>query len=226
VVITKDPCVLQYKVKKPSMRVDPEAVHRLQAVPEVSCIALSMEGEGDEKHSSIDPNFCVGCTVCAQVCKFDAILPGSETHGLGKASTRLTGQWWTYRSYASSRERQMKTINIVFLSGPWEGRASSWRARSSPRPHAPGAGHQAERGPRDEPAGGKRRVPRRVGDKVHSPLVPAGSATSWRGSSPWRPALRASREGERDHHLQAQIGSTVTVSAGLSEYPSEPDGPL
>jgi len=39
----------------------------------VGCIALSMEGEGDGKHAAIDPNFCAGCTVCAQVCKFDAI---------------------------------------------------------------------------------------------------------------------------------------------------------
>ncbi|MBI5017789.1 MAG: indolepyruvate ferredoxin oxidoreductase subunit alpha [Deltaproteobacteria bacterium] len=73
VVITKDPCVLQYKVKKPALTVDPEVCTACKQCLRVGCIALSLEGEGDAAHAVIDPNFCVGCTVCAQVCKFDAI---------------------------------------------------------------------------------------------------------------------------------------------------------
>ncbi len=75
VVITKDPCVLQYRVKNTPMRVDPEACTACGVCLRTSCIALGMTGEGDEKHAEIDPNFCTGCTVCAQVCKFDAIRP-------------------------------------------------------------------------------------------------------------------------------------------------------
>ncbi|MBE0618866.1 MAG: 4Fe-4S binding protein, partial [Proteobacteria bacterium] len=73
VVITKDPCVLQYKVKQPAMHVEAEACTACKQCLKVGCIALSMEGEGDDRHAAIDPNFCTGCTVCAQVCKFDAI---------------------------------------------------------------------------------------------------------------------------------------------------------
>ncbi|HDJ28923.1 MAG TPA: hypothetical protein ENF28_06740, partial [Proteobacteria bacterium] len=39
----------------------------------VSCNALSLIEEDDKSYVEIDPNLCVGCTVCAQVCKFDAI---------------------------------------------------------------------------------------------------------------------------------------------------------
>jgi len=73
VVITKDPCVLQYRVKDKPMRVDVDACTACKQCLKVGCIALSMEGEGDARHAAIDPNFCTGCTVCAQVCKFDAI---------------------------------------------------------------------------------------------------------------------------------------------------------
>jgi indolepyruvate ferredoxin oxidoreductase, alpha subunit len=76
VVITKDPCVLQYRVKKPALKVDQEACKACKQCLKVGCIALSMKGEGDEASVVIDPNFCVGCTVCAQVCKSDAIGVG------------------------------------------------------------------------------------------------------------------------------------------------------
>jgi indolepyruvate ferredoxin oxidoreductase alpha subunit len=73
VVITKDPCVLRHRVRKPPLHVEVEDCTACGQCIRVGCIALSMEGEGDEKHASIDPNFCAGCTVCAQVCMFDAI---------------------------------------------------------------------------------------------------------------------------------------------------------
>jgi indolepyruvate ferredoxin oxidoreductase alpha subunit len=73
VVITKDPCVLRHRVAKPPMHVLDEACTACGQCLRVGCIALSMAGEGDERRAVIDPNFCVGCTVCSQVCKFDAI---------------------------------------------------------------------------------------------------------------------------------------------------------
>ncbi|MBI5445114.1 MAG: indolepyruvate ferredoxin oxidoreductase subunit alpha [Deltaproteobacteria bacterium] len=73
VVITKDPCVLQYKVKQPPLHVEADVCTACKQCLKVGCIALSMEGTGDDAHVTIDPSFCTGCTVCAQVCKFDAI---------------------------------------------------------------------------------------------------------------------------------------------------------
>ncbi len=73
VVITKDPCVLQYRIKGKPMAVDAEKCTACKQCLRVGCIALSMEGEGDDRRAVIDPNFCTGCTVCAQVCKFEAI---------------------------------------------------------------------------------------------------------------------------------------------------------
>jgi indolepyruvate ferredoxin oxidoreductase alpha subunit len=78
VVITKDPCVLQYRVKNPPMQVMEDACTACEQCIRVGCIALSMAGEGEQRHAVIDPNHCVGCTVCAQVCKFDAIQAHSE----------------------------------------------------------------------------------------------------------------------------------------------------
>ncbi|PLX45010.1 MAG: indolepyruvate ferredoxin oxidoreductase subunit alpha [Deltaproteobacteria bacterium] len=74
VVITKDPCVLQYKVKDEPYKVDREKCTGCKKCIGVGCIALSMVVEGEERFAEIDPNFCTGCSVCAQVCKFDAIV--------------------------------------------------------------------------------------------------------------------------------------------------------
>ena len=74
VVITKDPCVLQYRVSEAPYRVDLETCTGCKQCIRVGCIALSMTEEGEEDKAAIDPNFCTGCSVCAQVCKFDAIV--------------------------------------------------------------------------------------------------------------------------------------------------------
>ncbi len=74
VIITKDPCVLQFKVKEELYHVDIEACTGCKQCIKVGCIALSMVDDGDDKKAQIDPNFCTGCSVCAQVCKFDAIV--------------------------------------------------------------------------------------------------------------------------------------------------------
>jgi indolepyruvate ferredoxin oxidoreductase alpha subunit len=73
VVITRDPCVLQHRLRKPPLHVVGEACTACGQCLRVGCIALSMEGEDEARRAAIDPEFCVGCTVCSQVCKFDAI---------------------------------------------------------------------------------------------------------------------------------------------------------
>jgi indolepyruvate ferredoxin oxidoreductase alpha subunit len=74
VVITKDPCVLQYRVKGEPMRVLSEKCTGCKRCIGVGCIAVSMAQKGEVSFAAIDPNFCTGCTVCAQVCKVEAIV--------------------------------------------------------------------------------------------------------------------------------------------------------
>jgi len=40
----------------------------------VGCIALNLVEDGETTLVEIDPIQCNGCGVCAQMCKFDAIL--------------------------------------------------------------------------------------------------------------------------------------------------------
>ncbi len=74
VLVCKQPCVLQYKVFKPSLNIDKDKCKGCKACIKVGCIALSLVEVNGETKAEIDPNMCVGCGVCAQVCKFDAII--------------------------------------------------------------------------------------------------------------------------------------------------------
>jgi indolepyruvate ferredoxin oxidoreductase alpha subunit len=74
VLVCKRPCVLQYKVFKPALKIDEEKCKGCKACIKVGCIALSLKEINGETKAEIDPNMCVGCGVCAQVCKFDAIV--------------------------------------------------------------------------------------------------------------------------------------------------------
>lgn len=74
VVITKDPCVLRFKVSSRPMKVDPEKCTACKVCLKVGCISISMVGEEDNLHAEVDNHSCTGCGVCAQVCKFEAIL--------------------------------------------------------------------------------------------------------------------------------------------------------
>ena len=73
VIITKDPCVLQFKISEAPYGVDLETCTGCKQCIKVGCIALSMTEHDGEAKAAIDPSFCTGCSVCAQVCKFDAI---------------------------------------------------------------------------------------------------------------------------------------------------------
>ena len=76
VIITKEPCVLEYKIRSAPWIVDQDLCTGCKRCLRVGCIALNyVEGEGDEKGKvSIDPAQCSGCGVCAQMCRFEAIL--------------------------------------------------------------------------------------------------------------------------------------------------------
>ena len=71
VIITRRPCALLKSVKhKPPVFVDPDKCRSCKACMRIGCPAISMS-TGKAK---IDDTLCVGCGLCEQMCKFDAIL--------------------------------------------------------------------------------------------------------------------------------------------------------
>ena len=69
VVISRRPCVLLKTVKaKPVLQVNEKCVGCKQCM-KIGCPAISMK----DKKAVIDPTQCVGCGVCAQMCKVGAI---------------------------------------------------------------------------------------------------------------------------------------------------------
>lgn len=70
-IVTKRPCVLikRNPKSKDKCQVNKENCKSCRKCLKVGCPAISFT----EGKSLIDPDQCVGCTVCAQVCPFDAI---------------------------------------------------------------------------------------------------------------------------------------------------------
>ncbi|MBQ3085149.1 MAG: 4Fe-4S binding protein, partial [Clostridia bacterium] len=70
VIISRRPCALLKTVKhNPPLKVDPEKCRGCTACMKMGCPAISMKN----KKAVIDHTLCVGCGVCTQLCKFDAI---------------------------------------------------------------------------------------------------------------------------------------------------------
>ncbi|WP_426349985.1 thiamine pyrophosphate-dependent enzyme [Alloiococcus sp. CFN-8] len=83
VIITTQPCALNFKIKKPHYYVDENTCIGCRSCIKTNCPAISMKfypGK-TKKNSYIDPDMCVGCSVCAQVCPVGAIKL-SSTGGL------------------------------------------------------------------------------------------------------------------------------------------------
>lgn len=75
VIISRRPCVLLKSVKaKPALKVDEDKCKSCKMCMKLGCPAISMHGG----KASIDATLCVGCGVCTQMCKFDAIKDGGE----------------------------------------------------------------------------------------------------------------------------------------------------
>ncbi len=73
VIISRRPCVLLKNVKlKPSFKVEADKCKSCKMCMKLGCPAISMHGGKAE----IDKTLCVGCGVCQQLCKFDAIEDG------------------------------------------------------------------------------------------------------------------------------------------------------
>jgi indolepyruvate ferredoxin oxidoreductase, alpha subunit len=78
VIITKQPCALIKDVMKERAglycEVDQEKCRKCKTCLKIGCPAISMK----DNIVSIDTTLCNGCTVCLQVCPFDAIEAKSE----------------------------------------------------------------------------------------------------------------------------------------------------
>jgi indolepyruvate ferredoxin oxidoreductase alpha subunit len=101
VIIAKSPCVLQYKIKRPAYHVDPDLCTGCKHCLRVSCMALNLlkpASAGDLPKVEILADQCTGCGICAQMCRFDAILSpesagdGNGGGGSGAAATAGTGK--------------------------------------------------------------------------------------------------------------------------------------
>lgn len=69
-IISRRPCALLKEVKhNPPLKVDVDKCRSCKACMKIGCPAIAMKG-GKAK---IDVTLCVGCGVCAQMCRFDAL---------------------------------------------------------------------------------------------------------------------------------------------------------
>ena len=70
-IVTRRPCLLikRDKFRKGMCRVNADKCRSCRSCLKVGCPAISLENG----KAVIDRTQCVGCTVCAQVCPFDAI---------------------------------------------------------------------------------------------------------------------------------------------------------
>lgn len=75
VIVTTRPCALNFKIKDPHYYVDDSICISCRSCIGVNCPPISMklyEGKS-KKNSYINPDMCVGCSVCSQVCPVGAI---------------------------------------------------------------------------------------------------------------------------------------------------------
>ncbi|MBE6554911.1 MAG: indolepyruvate ferredoxin oxidoreductase subunit alpha [Ruminococcaceae bacterium] len=75
VIISRRPCVLLKSVKpQPPLTVSENKCRSCKRCATLGCPAISIKGG----KAVIDATLCVGCEVCMQLCKFDAILKGGD----------------------------------------------------------------------------------------------------------------------------------------------------
>ena len=71
VIISRRPCVLLKYVKtKPPLKVDADKCRSCKMCMKLGCPSIAMK----DGKAHIDETLCVGCEVCPQLCKFDAIV--------------------------------------------------------------------------------------------------------------------------------------------------------
>jgi len=71
VIIYRRPCaLLKYVKHKPSLKTDAEKCRGCKMCMKIGCPAISMKNG----KAVIDHTQCVGCGICQELCKFDAII--------------------------------------------------------------------------------------------------------------------------------------------------------
>ena len=70
VIVSKAPCALLIREKEQPYAVDDDACTACGRCIKLGCPAI---GKTDSGKASIDVTLCVGCGLCVQVCRFDAI---------------------------------------------------------------------------------------------------------------------------------------------------------
>lgn len=75
VIITKSPCVLLDKSKKPFYQVHADACKKCGMCMKPGCPAMTKQADGTIK---IDDTMCTGCGLCETLCKFGAIEKAGE----------------------------------------------------------------------------------------------------------------------------------------------------
>ena len=70
VIITKTPCVLLSKKKKPLYAEEPDKCKKCGMCMKPGCPAMTKNAD---KTIHIDDTMCTGCGLCKSLCKFDAI---------------------------------------------------------------------------------------------------------------------------------------------------------
>ena len=69
-IISRRPCALLKEVKhNPPLVVDQDKCKSCKMCMKIGCPAIAMK----DNKAKIDPTLCVGCGVCSQMCKFDAL---------------------------------------------------------------------------------------------------------------------------------------------------------
>jgi indolepyruvate ferredoxin oxidoreductase alpha subunit len=70
VIISRRPCaLLKYVRHQPPLRVDADKCRACQACMRIGCPAISIKNG----KAHVDNTLCVGCNVCSQLCRFDAL---------------------------------------------------------------------------------------------------------------------------------------------------------
>lgn len=85
VVITTRPCALNFKIKSPHYYVDENKCISCRSCLRSNCppISMKMYAGKEKKNSYINPDMCVGCSVCSQVCPVGAIKCSTENDQRG-----------------------------------------------------------------------------------------------------------------------------------------------